>query len=297
MKSTFAYSGSPSRPSPIGILRSIASNSNAWSRSSPTARRTAAPGRGGTKVSGSSRVVLTSAASTVSAGSTPSATRKTSESNRAPSWRARTWVTTPGESDRPLVAGEGAVGDHDVVELEVLVGRERDPERQRRAVLGPDDAPDRRGARGSSATCGPYPAPVALAVERSGGSAGGHEPVIRTERRRLLRKVGPDHVVRRDLAALDVLGADDGHLGDRRRGHGAPTAPSGTTSTTPPTGSAACPVIVRFRAGHLRGRVRNLLRLPVHQGDLGQHVAVREVEPDDHQITVGDVATHARRPR
>ncbi len=47
--------GAPSRPSPIGIRRSMASNINAWSRSAPTARRTGAPGLGGTNVSGSSR--------------------------------------------------------------------------------------------------------------------------------------------------------------------------------------------------------------------------------------------------
>src|SRR5579883_3592680 len=38
---------------------------------------------------------MTSATSTTSAGSTPSWMRKTSESKRAPSWRARTWLTTP----------------------------------------------------------------------------------------------------------------------------------------------------------------------------------------------------------
>ena len=40
------------------------------------------------------------------------------------------------------VAGELTVGDDDVVELEILVRRDRHPERQRRAVLGPDHSPD-----------------------------------------------------------------------------------------------------------------------------------------------------------
>ena len=43
---------------------------------------------------------------------------------------------------RLCVPGKVAVGHHDVVELEVLIGRDRHPERQRRAVLRPDHTPD-----------------------------------------------------------------------------------------------------------------------------------------------------------
>ena len=114
----------------------------------------ARPGSGGTNISGSTRVVITSAASTASAGSTPSAMRNTSESKRAPSWRARTWVTTPGEPHRFVAPGHRALADDDVVELEVLVGRERDPERQRGGVLGAEDPPDRLIAHASDGTAG-----------------------------------------------------------------------------------------------------------------------------------------------
>ena len=71
------------------------SKNSASSRSTPAARRTAVPGSGGTNTSGSNRVAITWAASLTSAGSRPCSIRKTSLSNRAPSWRARTWATTP----------------------------------------------------------------------------------------------------------------------------------------------------------------------------------------------------------
>ena len=88
-------------------LRSIRSKNRAWSRFAPVARCTSAPGCGGTYTSGSTRVVVISAASTASAGSNPSVMRNTSESKRAPSCRARTLVTTPESrtgSSRPGTA-------------------------------------------------------------------------------------------------------------------------------------------------------------------------------------------------
>jgi len=71
------------------------SKNRAWSRSAPDARRTTWPGSGGTNTSGSKRVAWTWAASLTSAGRTPSSISHTSLSKRAPSWRARTWPTTP----------------------------------------------------------------------------------------------------------------------------------------------------------------------------------------------------------
>ena len=68
--------------------------------------------------------------------------RNTSESKRAPSWRARTWVTTPESRTGSPRPGSVALADDDVVELQVLVLGERDPERQRRGVLGAEDPPD-----------------------------------------------------------------------------------------------------------------------------------------------------------
>jgi hypothetical protein len=65
------------------------------------ARKTIAPGRGGTYTSGSTRVVVTSADSCTSAGSTPSSIRNTSDANCAPSCRARTCVTTPDAVTAP----------------------------------------------------------------------------------------------------------------------------------------------------------------------------------------------------
>ena len=93
--SRLTYSGDPSRPSPAGSFAAIWSKYSASSRSVPTARCTSLPGRGETKTSGSTRVVVTWAASTTVAGSTPSWMRNTSESKDAPSWRARAAVTTP----------------------------------------------------------------------------------------------------------------------------------------------------------------------------------------------------------
>ncbi len=48
----------------------------------------------------------------------------------------------PGDRIR---GGERAFADHDVVELQIPLRTERDPEVQRCAVLGTDDAPDRAG--------------------------------------------------------------------------------------------------------------------------------------------------------
>src|SRR6266496_529119 len=91
----------PSRPRPTGTLRAIRSKYSAWLRCSPEARCAAAPGRGGTYNSGSTRVVVISAASCTSAGNTPSSMRNTSEVNCAPSCRARTFVTTPAVVTEP----------------------------------------------------------------------------------------------------------------------------------------------------------------------------------------------------
>ena len=83
------------------------------------ALRTSSPGSGGTNTSGSNRVASTWAASLTSAGQhARRPTRNTSLSNRAPSWRARTWDTTP-EMRRSWPSGSSALERHDVVELEV----------------------------------------------------------------------------------------------------------------------------------------------------------------------------------
>ena len=120
------------------------SKNSAWSRRAPVRPvDLARPGRGGTYTSGSTRVVVTSAASTASAGSSPSVIRNTSESKRAPSCRARTCVTTPESRTGSAPPGHRALADDDVVELQILVLGERDPERQRRRVLGPEHPSDR----------------------------------------------------------------------------------------------------------------------------------------------------------
>src|SRR5215467_3688993 len=93
--SALRNSGSPSRPTPIGIRLSIWSKYRAAARSSPAARCTSAPGEGGTYTSGSTRVVVISADSWTWAGRVPSEMANTSDSNAAPSCRARTWVTIP----------------------------------------------------------------------------------------------------------------------------------------------------------------------------------------------------------
>ena len=51
------------------------------------------------------------------------------------------------ERHRLVAARDVALAHDDVVELQVLLGRDRDPERQRRRVLGAEDPPDRIGAR------------------------------------------------------------------------------------------------------------------------------------------------------
>ena len=94
-KSALRYTGAPSRPNPMGTRRSIPSKYSALARASPRARCTSSPGAGGTYTSGCTRVVVISAASWTWAGSVPSAIANTSESNWAPSCRARTAVTTP----------------------------------------------------------------------------------------------------------------------------------------------------------------------------------------------------------
>src|SRR6185437_15776467 len=79
-----------------GTLASpISSKYSADSLAAPTARDTEAPGSGGTYISGSTRVTVTSATSQISAGSAPCAIRNTSEANLAPSCTASTLVTTP----------------------------------------------------------------------------------------------------------------------------------------------------------------------------------------------------------
>ena len=93
--SRFANIGSPSLVNPAGSRFSIPSKKSARSRAAPAARRTSSPGSGGTKISGSNRVATTCAAWLTSAGRIPSSIRNTSESNRAPSCRARTCVTSP----------------------------------------------------------------------------------------------------------------------------------------------------------------------------------------------------------
>ena len=93
--SKLRYTGEPSRPTPSGTGCSIRSKYSAFARASPAARCTGAPGVGGTYSSGSTRVVVISAASCTCAGRVPSAIANTSDSNIAPSCRARTAVTTP----------------------------------------------------------------------------------------------------------------------------------------------------------------------------------------------------------
>ena len=194
-KSRLAYSGSPSRPRPIGQLASPSGRRTGPGRARlPTARRTSAPGRGGTNTSGSTRVVVTSAASTGSAGSSPSLMRNTSESKRAPSWRARTWVTTPDSrtgSSRP-----GTARSHTTTSSSWrywLLG-ERDPER--RAASRPRcRAPGRPAVPVMRATVPP-------GCDTNGGS-------------RISRSGSPESEIRTlRLEALDVDAADD--VFDRR---------------------------------------------------------------------------------
>ena len=113
-----------------------------------------APGRGGTYTSGSTRVVVTSAASTASAGSTPSVMRNTSESKRAPSWRARTWVTTP--ESRTGSARPGTSRSHTTTSSSCRYwsSASGDPERQRGGVLGPEHPSDRLIAHASDGSAG-----------------------------------------------------------------------------------------------------------------------------------------------
>ena len=73
----------------------ISSKYSAESRWAPAALLTGEPGSGGTYISGSTRVTVTSATSLTSAGSAPCSIRNTSEANRAPSCIASTFVTTP----------------------------------------------------------------------------------------------------------------------------------------------------------------------------------------------------------
>src|SRR6516165_7613105 len=94
--SKLTYTGCPSRANPTGTLNEpISSKYRAESRCAPAARVTGAPGSGGTYISGSTRVTVTSATSHTSAGSAPCSIRNTSEANRAPSCTASTLVTTP----------------------------------------------------------------------------------------------------------------------------------------------------------------------------------------------------------
>ena len=61
-------------------------------------------------------------------------------------------MTTPDSVHGLVAARDDALADDDVVELEVLLGRDRDPERERGGVVGAEDAPDgvrRRRAGGS----------------------------------------------------------------------------------------------------------------------------------------------------
>ena len=141
-KSRFAKTGSPSRERPMGTRRSIASKNRAWSRSQPrrprhrlsraaAARRSrarrASPGRGRPATPG--------------AGSTPFSIRNTSESNLAPSWRARTRSTTPKRRTDAAV-GQRRLHHHDVVELEELALVDPHPELEGHRVERAEHAAD-----------------------------------------------------------------------------------------------------------------------------------------------------------
>ena len=128
-----------------GSLRSIRSkNERLVALARPSARRTSAPGQRRHEHLGLDpgrrappRPRLTSA------GSTPSAMRNTSESKRAPSWRARTWVTTPESRDG--LAARAASRSHTTTSSSCRYwpSAQRHPELQRRRVVGADDPTDR----------------------------------------------------------------------------------------------------------------------------------------------------------
>ena len=105
----------------------------------PDARRTSAPGSGGTKISGSTRVVRTSATSLVCAGKHAVLDEEHVGVEARALVAGADLIHDARDHDR-VAARKLALADDHVVELHVLLGLERDRERQRRRVLGADDA-------------------------------------------------------------------------------------------------------------------------------------------------------------
>ena len=138
-KSRFAKTGSPSRERPMGSRRSILSKKRAWSRSTPAARATSWPGRGGTKTSGSTRVTRTWAACATDAGKHPVFDQEHVRVELGP------FVARTNDVDHAEEANDAPVGqrglDHDhVVELDVLALGDTHPELEGHGVERAQDA-------------------------------------------------------------------------------------------------------------------------------------------------------------
>ena len=115
--------GQAGRQRPAHLRRS----SRASSRSAPVALRTASPGSGGTKTSGSNRVASTWAASLTSAGSTPVGDEE-HVAVEAGALVAGPHLRHDAGDAQPLAVGQHAVDHHDVVELQVGAVAHPDPE-------------------------------------------------------------------------------------------------------------------------------------------------------------------------
>ena len=121
------------------------SKNSAWSRSAPVARRTSSPGRGGTNTSGSNRVAMHQAGFRHLGREHPVLDQEhvaVEAGSFVPGANLRHDAV---DSDRrPPSPGSHALERDHVVELEELLGRDRDPELERRRILGADHASDHR---------------------------------------------------------------------------------------------------------------------------------------------------------
>ena len=273
--SRLRYSGSPSRPSPIGQLalhlvevqRLVALG----------ARRPGAPrrpGSGGTKTSGSTRVVVhLGDLARPAAGSTPSAIEE------HVGVEARALVPGPdlrhdaGDRDR-LAAGQRPRAHHDVVELQVLALAQRHPELQRRGVLGADDPADRTAfsvvphaghvtARGlpfqgrvlsftGERGCTRDSKSLMFLVKMGGGNVSGSSEVRAHTRKGWLVAV---------IAAAGLIAAScgDDSGGGSAASSGAPTSGGAAETSAPADTAAASDVRSRWRSDD-RHRLRRLCR-------------------------------------
>jgi hypothetical protein len=110
------------------------------------ARRTAWPGSGGTKTSGSKRVAAIFAASEF--GGQDAVLDEEDVAVEAGALVAGAHLRDHTEDADGLAVGQGPLEGHDVVELEHGAGRERDPEFERSGIVGADDAADERATVG-----------------------------------------------------------------------------------------------------------------------------------------------------